>query len=73
MKKLLFMTLAVSAFICCGEMPVFAPKAVSPRYAKVGKTPLHTLAQKGKAQCEIVLPAQSIPAVRTVARGLIGG
>ena len=76
MKKTFFvlMTAVLAAFTVAAAPQAgatrFNPKPVSPRYAKVGKTPLHTLAQKGKAQCEIVLPAKSIPAVKFAAAEL---
>ena len=48
----------------------FNPKPVSPRYAKVGTEPVHTLAAGGKACCEIVIPAKANPTEKYAAKEL---
>ena len=70
MKKFLFMTLAVSACLCCEAMPVFAPKAVSPRRYAEGKAPEITLIKEGKVNFEIVSPRTAAPIARFAAKEL---
>ena len=48
----------------------FNPKPISPRYAKVGTKPVHTLAVGGNAQCEIVIPAKANPTEKFAAKEL---
>ena len=50
----------------------FNPKPVSPRYVKVGAVPAHTLAEGGKACCEVVIPAKANPSEKYAAKELAG-
>ena len=75
MKKYLFI-LMTAAFALCGAaekgavVSRFSPKAVSPRYAKVGEKPQHILALNGKAQCEILLAPKANRTVQYAASEL---
>ena len=74
MKKITFLLLAAAAFTLAGAAPAaagrFNPTPVSPRFANVSSTVQHTLAATGKAQCEIVVPAKAVPAVKFAASEL---
>ena len=70
MKKLLLLALAVSTLGCFGAMEAFAPKAVSPRYYKIGKKAEITLVKNGKAAFEIVAPRNAAPIARFAAQEL---
>ena len=48
----------------------FNPKPVSPRYAKVGKDAVHTIAAGGQAQCEVVIPEKACPVEKFAAKEL---
>ncbi|MBR2374576.1 MAG: DUF4838 domain-containing protein [Lentisphaeria bacterium] len=66
--------LLADTLLLCGAAPKttsrFNPKPVSPRSVKVGKDPVHILAQKGKACCEVVIPPKSCAAVKFAAAEL---
>ena len=74
MKKLFLLFTAAALCAVVTGAPAgstrFNPKAVSPRIIEVGTAPLHTLAKGGKAQCEIVLPANANRTVRYAATEL---
>ena len=72
MKKVLFVTLCVSAFICCGTTPVFAPKAESPRRYNMGSKAEITLVKGGKVNFQIVAPRSAAPIARFAAQELAG-
>ena len=68
MKQITLLLLAAAALTLSAAPKAgtarFNPEAVSARYVKLGKEPVHTLASKGKAQCEIVVPAKSVAVVK---------
>ena len=68
MKQITLLFLAAAALTLSAAPKAgtarFNPEAVSARYVKLGKEPVHTLASKGKAQCEIVIPAKSVAVVK---------
>ena len=73
-KYFLFLTAALLTICSAAEKGAagsrFNPKAVSARYARIGKTPVHFLSEKGKAQCEILLSPKACRTVRYAASEL---
>lgn len=70
MKKLLLLTLFVSAALYCEAMPRFEPRAVSPRRYAVGQSAEITLVRNGKVSFEIVAPPSAAPIAKFAAQEL---